>query len=165
MTLPEHKSEQQPALKQGIFGYLDRESEAPLVLPVEVKRQIDGRARQDLIKVILSQAVVGVVVVGLSVAIGGYSAGLSALAGFGSYFLPNTFFALRLLLGTYSAKGTDFFVFFVGEFAKVLSALVLLFLVGRFGGDQVKWLYVVIALIATLKSYFLMMCVEVIRRK
>jgi ATP synthase protein I len=164
MTLPEHKSEQPPALSQDLFGYLGRVSEAPLDLSDEVKRQIDGRARRDLIRVICSQALVGCIVVGLSAAIGGYGAGLSALAGFASYFLPNTLFALRLLLGTYSAKGTDFFVFFVGEFAKVLSALVLLFLVGRFGGDQVKWLYVVIALIATLKSYFITICVEGIKR-
>ena len=129
-----------------------------------IKSQVDQRARRDLLKVVSGQAVVGLLLVVLVASFAGYNAGLSALAGFGAYFVPNTLFALRLLLGTYTAKGSDPLVFFVGEFAKVLSALVLLFLVGRFGGDRVQWLYVVIALIATLKSYVVVMCVEGIKR-
>lgn len=129
----------------------------PIELTPEEKKQLDSSARSDLAKVVLAQGVVGICVAFLAGAIGGISAFWSALAGSGSYFLPNMFFALRLFAATFRQKGSGPLMFVVGELLKVLMVLGLLGLIARYGGSRVQWLAVVAGLIAVLKAYLVVL--------
>lgn len=128
-----------------------------LVLTDADRAQINARARKELLQIIAAQALMGAVVALLAWIVAGNSAALSALAGAGAYFVPNSLFALRLFVSTYQPKGSNPFVFLVGEMLKMGAAVVLLWLIAQVGGDQVQWLAVLAGLVAVLKGYMLML--------
>jgi ATP synthase protein I len=53
----------------------------------------------------------------------------------------------------------------IGEILKVGAAAGLLWLIARWGGEQVEWLAVLVGLIATLKGYILLMMFKGSRAK
>ena len=119
--------------------------------------QINKRSRLELVQIVKAQALLGVVVAILAWLIAGGDAGLSALAGAGTYFVPNGIFALRLYLATFRPGGSGPVLFLVGEMLKIGAAVGLLWLVARVGGDRVQWLAVLVGLIAVLKGYVLLL--------
>lgn len=131
--------------------------ESPVVLTVEDRAKINFRARRELLQVVFTQAVLGLIVVGIIWVGWGNVAALSALAGACCYFLPNMLFALRLLLASHRPSGSGPMLFIVGEILKVGATLGLLWLVSYLGGDQVQWLAVLAGLVAVLKGYVLML--------
>jgi ATP synthase protein I len=119
--------------------------------------QINKRSRLELVQIVKAQALLGSVVAILAWLIAGVDAGLSALAGAGTYFVPNAIFALRLYLATFRPGGSGPVLFLVGEMLKIGAAVGLLWLVARVGGDRVQWLAVLVGLIAVLKGYVVML--------
>ena len=127
--------------------------------------KIDVRARRDLVLAVCFQGLAGLVVAILCWLVGGAAAALSSLAGSAAYFLPNSIFALRLWVATYRPSGASPELFLIGEILKVGAAAGLLWLIARWGGDQVEWLAVLVGLIATLKGYILLMMFKGSRAK
>ena len=119
--------------------------------------RIDQRSRLELVQIVKAQALLGLVVASLAWLIAGADAGLSALAGAGTYFVPNAIFALRLYVATFRPGGSGPFLFLIGEMLKIGAAVGLLWVVARVGGDRVQWLAVLVGLIAVLKGYILML--------
>jgi len=119
--------------------------------------QINKRSRLELVQIVKAQALLGVVVAILAWLIAGGDAGLSALAGAGTYFVPNGIFALRLYLATFRPGGSGPVLFLAGEMLKIGAAVGLLWLVAQVGGDRVQWLAVLVGLIAVLKGYVLLL--------
>lgn len=119
--------------------------------------QINKRSRLELVQIVKAQACLGVVVAILAWLIAGVDAGLSALAGAGTYFVPNGIFALRLYLATFRPGGSGPVLFLAGEMLKIGAAVGLLWLVAHVGGDRVQWLAVLVGLIAVLKGYVLLL--------
>ncbi len=128
-----------------------------LELTVADLAQITQRARLELVQIVKAQALLGLVVAGLAWLIGGVDAGLSALAGAGTYFVPNVIFALRLYLSTFRPGGSGPMLFLVGEMLKIGAAVGLLWVLARLGGDRVQWLAVLAGLVAVLKGYVLVL--------
>lgn len=119
--------------------------------------RINQRSRLELVQIVKAQALLGLVVASLAWLIAGADAGLSALAGAGTYFVPNAIFALRLYVATFRPGGSGPFLFLIGEMLKIGVAVGLLWVVARVGGDRVQWLAVLVGLIAVLKGYVLML--------
>ena len=71
------------------------ESEKLEITAADLER-INQRSRLELVQIVKAQALLGLVVASLAWLIAGLDAGLSALAGAGTYFVPNAIFALRL---------------------------------------------------------------------
>ena len=119
--------------------------------------QINQRSRLELVLIVKAQALLGSVVAVLTWMVAGVDAGLSALAGAGTYFVPNMIFALRLYLATFRPGGSGPMLFLVGEMLKIVAAVALLWVVADVGGDRVQWLAVLVGLIAVLKGYVLVL--------
>lgn len=119
--------------------------------------QINQRSRLELVLIVKAQALLGSVVAVLTWTVAGVDAGLSALAGAGTYFVPNMIFALRLYLATFRPGGSAPMLFLIGEMLKIGSAVGLLWVVAHVGGDRVQWLAVLVGLIAVLKGYVLVL--------
>jgi ATP synthase protein I len=128
-----------------------------LELTVADLAQINQRSRLELVLIVKAQALLGSVVAALTWMVAGVDAGLSALAGAGTYFVPNTIFALRLYLATFRPGGSGPMLFLVGEMLKIGAAVGLLWVVAHVGGDRVQWLAVLVGLIAVLKGYVLVL--------
>lgn len=129
----------------------------PVVLTDDDRAKINSRARRDLVQIVTAQLLMGLVIGVIAWLVSGGAAALSALAGAGCYFLPNTLFALRLLVASHQPKGSGPTLFIVGEMLKVATTVGLLWLVAKVGGDQVQWLAVFAGLVAVLKGYVLML--------
>ena len=128
-----------------------------LELTVADLAQINQRSRLELVLIVKAQALLGSVVAALTWMVAGVDAGLSALAGAGTYFVPNTIFALRLYLATFRPGGSAPMLFLIGEMLKIGAAVGLLWVVAHVGGDRVQWLAVLVGLIAVLKGYVLVL--------
>ena len=128
-----------------------------LELTVADLAQINQRSRLELVLIVKAQALLGSVFAALTWMVAGVDAGLSALAGAGTYFVPNTIFALRLYLATFRPGGSGPMLFLVGEMLKIGAAVGLLWVVAHVGGDRVQWLAVLVGLIAVLKGYVLVL--------
>jgi len=105
-------------------------------------------------RLILLQAIAAVIVALLAWAVGGAAAGWSALAGGAACVVPNGLFALRLAAAARQPQGGSAATFFVGEFVKVASTVALLALLIWAYRDLV-WLAMIVAVVVTLKSYFI----------
>lgn len=127
-----------------------------LVLTQADRDRMNARARRELMQIVMAQAGLGLLVALLAWMVAGLDAALSALAGSAAYFVPNTLFALRLILATHRPQGSGPVLFLVGEMLKMGAAVGLLWLVARLGGDRVQWLAVLVGLVAVLKGYVLM---------
>lgn len=108
-----------------------------------------------MFRVVLLQVVATAIVALLAAIVSGGAAAVSALLGGAACFVPNGLFALRLAAAARSGRsgaGT----FFVGEFVKVASTIALIALVAWAYRDVV-WPALVIAVIAALKSYLIVL--------
>jgi len=138
-------------------SYMGTHASEKLELTAADLAQINRRSRLELVQIVKAQALLGCVVAGLAWLIAGGDAGLSALAGAGTYFVPNVIFALRLYIATFRPGGSGPMLFLIGEMLKIGVAVGLLWVVARLGGDRVQWLAVLVGLIAVLKGYVLVL--------
>jgi ATP synthase protein I len=107
-----------------------------------------------MFRVVLLQGIAALLVVLVAGAVAGQAAALSALAGGLACVVPNGLFALRLAAAARRPQGTSVATFFVGEVLKVASTVALLALV-VWGYRDLVWLAMIVAVIVTLKSYFI----------
>lgn len=84
---------------------------------------------------------------------------LSAFWGAVSVAVPSTLFALRLSLKSRAGTPADVAVFLVGEIFKIVATVLLLALVAKWYGSLVWWA-LLLAVVATIKSYFLIFLVK-----
>ena len=102
-------------------------------------------------------------VVGLSLSAGLLSVSsvhaLSALWGAIAVALPSTLFAFRLSLGSGAGSAADVAVFLVGEILKIVATVLLLALIAKWF-TQLVWWALILAVVLTIKSYFLIFLVK-----
>lgn len=109
------------------------------------------------------QAVMTVVVALAAAMLGGLHAAVSAALGGLACLVPSALFALRLSLATRQPGGATVHGFFLGEFAKLVATVLILFVVARVY-RELNWLALIVGFIAALKSYFLMFLFGLRRR-
>ena len=121
------------------------------------KARVDARAVSGLVRAVLAQGAMALIAGLTAWVVGGSAAALSALAGAGVYFLPNTLFALRLMFGLMGGRGADPIMFILGEMLKLTVTVVLLWLLSRYAQEWLVWPAVLWGLVLTLKGYFLLL--------
>ncbi|WP_254926238.1 ATP synthase subunit I [Bordetella genomosp. 11] len=136
---------------------LPPDGETRLVLSAEQKAALRARTSRGLARAVVAQCVMAVLATVIAWVVAGTAAGLSALVGAGAYLVPNTLFALRLLLDTHRPGQVNPFTFFLGEAFKLVATVLLLWLAVRLGGDRIVWPAMLIGLICTLKGYVLLL--------
>lgn len=104
-----------------------------------------------------AQGAMGLAAAAIAGIIAGASAGWSALAGAGAYFVPNALFALRLLVNVLKAGRASPVTFLFGEVVKLLMTALLLGLLARLAHDWLVWPAVLFGLVLTLKGYLLLL--------
>ncbi len=87
----------------------------------------------------------------------GWQAGVSALVGGGAYYLPNLFFAVRLLVGMLGARPVGPVGFLLGELVKLGVAALLLAWAAYEWQAWLVWLAMLFGLVCVLKSYVLLL--------
>lgn len=134
----------------------DAEDTAPqyVVPTAEQLAELNRGALRILVRSIVAQVVAGLVVAVLAWAVAGVAAGVSALAGAATCAIPGALFALRLLIGMAKPGGANPATFFLGEFLKLASTALLLWLVVRLGQDDLVWPALIAGLIVALKSHY-----------
>jgi ATP synthase protein I len=130
-----------------------------LSLSPEEKPVLDAKAGQGLVRAVVAQGVMAVLAAVFAWAVAGPAAGLSALAGAGVYFIPNSLFALRLLLNVHRSGRANPFTFFLGEAFKLGMTVLLLALVVYFWRSELVWPAMLVGLLCVLKGYVLLLVV------
>lgn len=136
---------------------LPPDGETRLVLSAEEKAALRAGTCRGLARAVVAQCVMAVLATGVAWVVAGTAAGLSALVGAGAYLVPNTLFALRLLLDTHRPGRANPFTFFLGEAFKLVATVLLLWLAVHLGGGRIVWPAMLIGLICTLKGYVLLL--------
>ncbi|HEY9278731.1 MAG TPA: ATP synthase subunit I [Eoetvoesiella sp.] len=129
----------------------------PIKLSDADRAILDAKAGRGIARALVAQAVMAGLAVAVSWLVGGFTAGVSALIGAGAYFVPNAFFALRLLLGLFGPKKSNPFTFFLGEAFKLGSAVLLLGLAAYLGRGWLVWPALIFGLLCVLKGYVLLL--------
>lgn len=114
--------------------------------------------RSDMMRVVLAQHAVALISTLVGVLFFGSSAGLSAFLGGFPYALMTLLLIGFLLMGralNFSAS-TCVMVMLLGEFVKILCVILLLMLAGQLY-DELNWPAFLIALIAVVNSYFVLL--------
>lgn len=131
------------------------ECTAQYVVPTaEQLAELNRGALRTLVRSVVAQVVAGIVVAMIAWAVAGGAAGVSALAGAAACAIPSALFALRLLMGMARPGGANPATFFLGEFLKLGSTALLLWLVVRLGQDDLVWPALIAGLIVALKSHY-----------
>jgi len=124
-----------------------------VVLTDADRTALDRRACREIILALAAQAAMGCVAAVVAGIVAGTMAGVSALLGAGAYLLPNTLFALRLLINVVRATRSNPFAFLYGELTKLFLAALLLGLLGWLAREWVVWPAVLVGLVLTMKGY------------
>lgn len=132
----------------------------PLVLGDAERALIARRSRAGLLGALAAQAFTGMLVVLGAWGIAGKDAGASALIGAAAYFVPNTLFALRLLLGYFGPKRPGSLAFFWGEFLKLLLVAGVVVLVAWQWSDWLNWLAFLLGLLGVMKGYVVLLALR-----
>ena len=140
----------------GLQG-LEVMQEQAIVLSDADRELLRRKAGRGLLRALAAQAVMGLFAALVSWAVAGSAAGMSALIGAGAYFVPNALFAMRLLVGLISSRKASPFAFFVGEFVKLVSAVLILALVAYYAQSWLVWPALVFGLVCVLKGYVLLL--------
>lgn len=129
----------------------------PIVLTPEQRQRMAHRSSLGIIHILSAQAVLAFVATLLSAWIGGINAAGSALIGAGAYFIPNSVFAVRLLLGLMGGSHARATSFFWGEAFKLSTATAILGLAVWQFHDWLVWPALLFGLIAVLKGYVVLL--------
>lgn len=133
------------------------EEDTRLVLTEHERAAINRRAGSGILRTLAAQAIMATAAVLVSWWVSGGAAAVSALVGAAAYFVPNAFFALRLLLGIFGPVKSNPLTFFLGEALKLGSAVAVLVLVAWVGRDWVVWPALLFGLLCVLKGYVLLL--------
>lgn len=128
-----------------------------IVLSDAQRERLRYKAGKGLLYALAAQAFMGLFAGLVSWLVAGFAAGVSALIGAGAYFVPNALFAMRLLMGLMSAKQASPFTFFLGEFIKLGTAVLLLALAAYLGHEWLVWPALLFGLVCVLKGYVLLL--------
>jgi ATP synthase protein I len=128
-----------------------------VVLTEQQQVELRKRSGRGIARALVAQALMLMFSVVVSWLVAGKYAALSALVGGLAYFLPNAFFALRLLMGLLGANQASPFTFFIGEAFKLGSASVVLGLVAWQGRGWLVWPALLFGLLSVLKGYLLLL--------
>ena len=131
--------------------------ESKLVLSDADRATLKFKAERGLVRVLAAQAVMALVAALVSWIIAGGTAGASALIGAGAYFVPNAFFAVRLLLRLKASKPASPIAFLTGQFIKLGATAVLLALAVQWWRDWLVWPAMLFGLVCVMKGYVLLM--------
>lgn len=115
------------------------------------------RASKGLVRALVAQAVMlgaAILVCGLW---SGSAAAWSALIGGAAYLVPNSLFAVRLLIGLWGPVASNPFTFFIGEAFKLGAAVLVLGLAGWLGKGWIVWPALLTGLVFVLKGYVLLL--------
>ena len=129
----------------------------PVKLTDEDRARVNARAMKGLLHAVMAQAAMAGVAALVAWMLSGSAAAVSALAGAGVYFLPNTLFAIRLMIGLAAGRTANPITFFLGEMLKLAVTVMLLWLLSRYAQDWLVWPAVLWGLVLTLKGYFLLL--------
>ena len=129
----------------------------PVKLTAEEHARVNAQAIGGLLKAVLAQGAMAVAAAVVAWIVGGTAAAGSELAGAGAYFLPNTLFAIRLMVGLMSGRMASPVTFFLGEMLKLAATVFLLWILSRYAQQWLVWPAVLWGLILTLKGYFLLL--------
>ena len=112
----------------------------------------------DMMRVALTQYALIAVVAALFAVFAGQNAAVSALLGGLSYAVPTTLFVLllRLVRQLISHVSINAMAVLLGEFVKILVALLLMLLSARIC-ENLNWPAFLVSLIAVVNSYFVML--------
>lgn len=135
----------------------DSEGVRRITLSPAEKARLDHKAARGLLRAVVAQGAMVLTAALVAWAVAGRAAGMSALAGGGAYFLPNTLFALRLMFAFLGGRGANPITFILGEMLKLVATVCLLWLLSRIGEGWLSWPAALFGLILTLKGYFLLL--------
>jgi ATP synthase protein I len=135
----------------------DSEGVHRITLTEAEKKRLDAKAVKGLYRAVVAQGLTACAAAIIAWAVAGSAAGWSALAGAGTYFIPNTLFALRLMFAFLNGRGANPITFLLGEMLKLVATVLLLWLLSRVGQGWLSWPAVVWGLVLTLKGYFLLL--------
>jgi len=110
----------------------------------------------DVVRILLAQALAGMLGAVLAGVFFGLAAFASALVGAAAYGLPNAVFALRLLLGLAATGQASVVTFFVGQFIKVGLTVTVLMLAAWLGKSWLVWPALLWGLCCVLMGYLLL---------
>lgn len=133
------------------------EKHTPIVLTDEERARIGRRASQGLVSALVAQAGMALFAVVLSGLLAGSNAALSAFVGAAAYFVPNSLFALRLLVGMFGQVQAGPVAFFWGEAFKLGTATLILGLAAWKGENWLVWPALLFGLLCVLKGYVLLL--------
>ncbi len=128
-----------------------------IVLTPEQAARLAKRSAVGIVQILTAQALLALVVVLISGWLGGIEAAASALIGAGAYFLPNSIFAVRLLIGLFGGSNATAMSFFWGEAFKLGSAIALLGLAAWQFNQWLVWPALLFGLIGVLKGYVVLL--------
>ncbi|AQS52380.1 hypothetical protein PAEH1_10250 [Paenalcaligenes hominis] len=128
-----------------------------IVLTPEQRARLAKRSSLGIVKILTAQAFLALVVVVISWWLGGNEAAASALVGAGAYFLPNSLFAVRLLIGLMGGANATAMSFFWGEALKLGSAIAILGVAAWQFSDWLVWPALLFGLIGVLKGYVVLL--------
>ena len=126
-------------------------------LSPEQRVRLARRSALGIVQVLCAQVVLALVVIVLSWWVSGKYAAASALVGAGAYFLPNSIFAVRLLLGLVGGTNANAASFFIGEILKLGAAVALLALAVWQFNAWLVWPALLFGLIGVLKGYVVLL--------
>lgn len=132
------------------------ETEA-IVLTPEQRARLARRSALGIVQILTAQALLALVVVLISWWLSGIEAAASALIGAGAYFLPNSIFAVRLLIGLLGGANATAMSFFWGEAFKLGTAMALLGLAAWQFHNWLVWPALLFGLIGVLKGYVVLL--------
>jgi ATP synthase protein I len=127
------------------------------LLGAEERAALKARTSQGLVRAVVAQGVMAVLATVVAWVVAGTAAGLSALVGAGAYLVPNTLFALRLLLDAHRPGQANPFTFFLGEAFKLGATVLLLWLAVYLADGRIVWPAMLIGLVCALKGYVLLL--------
>ncbi|WP_269900612.1 ATP synthase subunit I [Paenalcaligenes faecalis] len=128
-----------------------------VVLTPEQRQRLARRSSLGIVQILCAQALLALMVTLLSWWFGGRDAAASALIGAGAYFIPNTLFAVRLLLGLMGGANANPASFFMGEVFKLGSAIAILGLAAWQFQSWLVWPALLFGLIGVLKGYVVLL--------
>lgn len=145
-----------PDTQSGFLGTTQAHGQA-VKLSAQDRAALNARAGKGLMGTVMAQGALALLASIVAWAVAGPAAGLSALAGAGAYLIPNTLFALRLLLAVFRPGGASPYTFLLGEILKIGMAVALLWLTVHVGGDRLVWPAMLVGLFCVLKGYVLLL--------
>jgi len=151
---PLHRTDRQQAGQQ---QGARQDGLSPIVLSEADRATLRFKAGRGLLRALAAQVAMLVFAVVVSWLVAGAAAGASALIGAGAYFVPNAFFALRLLVGLMALKPASPATFLVGELIKLVCAVLLLWLAVHLWQQWLVWPALLFGLVCVLKGYVLLM--------